>query len=158
MKSILILSVLLYAIAFPAIGKLSPEDLAEIRLILTAELKPIRVDIASMKTDIATMKADIVSMKSDITTMQADIATMKADIVTTKLDIAKLDGRVRSVEGQLSTVSDLMIGLVALIVFAVGVPQIIMAWRFTSNREQARINYELKREIEALKGQGAASS
>ena len=151
MKSILILSVVLYTIAFPALGKLSPEDLAEIRLILTEELKPIHADIASMKTDIATMKADIVSMKTDI-------ASMKADIMAMKLDIAKVDGRVMSVEGQISTVSDLMIGLVALIVFAVGIPQIIMAWRFTSNREQARINYELKREIEALKGQGVASS
>ena len=151
MKSILILSILLYAIAFPALGKLSPEDLAEIRLILTEELKPIHADIASMKTDIATMKADIVSMKTDI-------ASMKADIMTTKLDIGKVDGRVMSVEGQVSTVSDLMIGLVALIVFAVGVPQIIMAWRLTSNREQARINYELKLEIEALKGEGVVSS
>ena len=137
MKSILILSILLYIIAFPALGALSPEDLAEIRLILAEELKPIHADIASMKTDIATMKTDIMTMK---------------------LDIAKLDGRVMSVEGQISTVSNLMIGLVALIVFAVGVPQIIMAWRFTSNREQARINSELKREIEALKGQGVASS
>ena len=151
MKSILILSILLYAIAFPALGKLSPEDLAEIRLILTEELKPIHADIASMKTD-------IVSIKSDITTIEADIATMKSDIMTTKLDIGKVDGRVMSVEGQVSTVSDLMVGLVALIVFAVGVPQIIMAWRFTSNREQARINFELKQEIEALKGQGAVSS
>ena len=158
MKTISILSIVLYTIAFPALGKLSPEDLAEIRLILTGELKPIHADIASMKMDIATMKADIASMKTDIATMQADITAMKADIVTTKLDIGKVDGRVMSVEGQISTVSDLMIGLVALIVFAVGVPQIIMAWRFTSNREQARINYELKQEIEALKGQGAVSS
>ena len=158
MKSILILSVVLYAIAFPALGELSPEDLAEIQLILAEELKPIHADITSMKTDIATMKADIVSMKTDIASMKADIVAMKDDIMTTKLDIGKVDGRVMSVEGQVSTVSDLMIGLVALIVFAVGVPQIIMAWRFTSNREQARINFELKQEIEALKGQGVASS
>ena len=158
MKSILILSILLYTVALPALGVLSPEDLAEIQLILKTELKPINADIASMKADITTMKADIVSMKADIASMKTDIATMNTDIMTTKLDIAKLDGRVASVEGQISTVSNLMIGLIALMVGAVGIPQIIMAWRFTSNREQARINYELRQEIEALKGQGVVSS
>ena len=50
MKSVLFLSIFLYAITLPALGALSPEDLDKIRLIVKEEVEPIKTEVASDKT------------------------------------------------------------------------------------------------------------
>lgn len=66
------------------------------------------------------------------------------------LKIAGVDTKVGAVEKE-------MTWLMVLIVVAVGIPQILIAWRSRKDREQERINQELRKEIEALKQQRIVS-
>ena len=74
MKMILIsLSILLCAIALPALGALTDADLDKIRLIVNEaerriqeELKPIKADIATLKTDGAVIKTEVTNLKGTV--------------------------------------------------------------------------------------------
>ena len=60
MRTILVLSILLCAIALPALADLTDADLDKIRLIvkedIKAELAPIKSDIVTLKTDVARLE------------------------------------------------------------------------------------------------------
>ena len=129
MKMILVpLSILLCAIALPALGALTDADLDKIRLIVKDEVtKELTKELAPIK---------------------ADIASIKADIGTLKEDVARLDGRLTGVEKQVSHATNVTYGLmVSLIVVAIGIP----AWRGKRDRDQERRIEALTREIETLK-------
>ena len=85
--------------------------------------------------------------------VKEEIKPLKADIVALKVDVARLDGRLTGVEKQIATITNLICWLIALIVIAIGIPQIIMAFRSRKDRDQERKIEELIREIETLKQQ-----
>ena len=58
-----------------------------------------------------------------------ELAPIKSDIVSLKEGFARLDARLTGVEKQIAMVANLVFALIALIVVAVGIPQIIMTWR-----------------------------
>ncbi len=129
MKTALLFSVLFCAIALPALGELSQQDLDKIRLVIKEE---IREELKPIKSDIASMKDDISSLKQDV---------------------ARLDGLLDGIQKQVSHATNITYGLIALIVAAIGIPQIIMASRSGRDREQDRRIEELRQEIETLKQQ-----
>ena len=90
--------------------------------------------------------------------VKEEIKPLKADIVALKVDVARLDGRLTGVEKQIATITNLICWLIALIVIAIGIPQIIMAFRSRKDRDQERKIEELIREIETLKQQRIVSS
>ena len=61
-----------------------------------------------------------------------------------KTDVAWLRGKIDNLDKQISW-------LMVLIVVAVGIPQVIVAWRSRKDREQDKNIEELTRDIEALK-------
>ena len=86
----------------------------------------------------------------------------------TVADIEKIDTKIRasedrikeyinikneSVDKRLSLVTTLIVGLIALIVLAVVIPQVILTLRESGNRERDRKIEELTKEIETLKQQ-----
>ena len=89
--------------------------------------------------------------------VKEEIKPLKADIVALKVDVARLDGRLTSVEKQIAIITNLIYSLMALIVIAIGIPQIIMAFRSRKDRDQERKIEELIREIETLKQQRIVS-
>ena len=89
--------------------------------------------------------------------VKEEIKPLKADIVALKVDVARLDGRLTGVEKQIATITNLICWLIALIVIAIGIPQIIMAFRSRKDRDQERKIEELIREIETLKQQRIVS-
>ena len=89
----------------PAFADLTPQDLEKIRSIIKEEVDPLKTEIASMKTEIKSIKDDIKSLKDDV---------------------AWTRGRLEGVDKQISHVTYLTYGLIALIVAAIGIPQIIM--------------------------------
>ena len=109
LKSILCFSVCLCAITLPSLAELTPQNLKEIRSIVKEEIETV------IDKELAPIKADIVSMK--------------AHIVSLKEGFARLDGRLTGVEKQIAMVANLVYALIALIVIAVGIPQLIMTWR-----------------------------
>ena len=143
MKNVLLLSILFCTIVMPAFADLTPQDLEKIRSIIKEEVDPLKTEIASIKTEIKSIKDDITSLK---------------------IDVAGMKGRLEGVDNQISHATNLTYGLIALIVAAVGIPQIIMVWRSRGEsvqdrrieeltRAQDRRIEELTREIEALKQQ-----
>ena len=70
MKTILVLSILLCAIALPALAELTDADLDKIRLIvkeeIKAELAPIKSDIVTLKTDVARLDGRLSGIEKQI--------------------------------------------------------------------------------------------
>jgi len=129
MKTLISSAILFCAIALPARAELTNADLDKIRLIIKeeikAELKPIKTEIDTLKIDVNTLKTDVAWMR----------------------------GKLEGIDKQVTHATNVTYGLIALIVVAVGIPQIIITWGNTRNRHQERINQELRQEIEALKQQ-----
>lgn len=115
LKSIFCFSICLCTITLPSLAELTPQDLKEIRLIV--------------KEGIET------AIDKELTPIKADIVSIEADIVSMKEGFARLDARLTGIEKQVAMVANLVFALIALIVVAVGIPQLIMTWR--SRKERA---------------------
>ncbi|MDE0636423.1 MAG: hypothetical protein OXI43_11300 [Candidatus Poribacteria bacterium] len=109
LKTIFCFSVCLCTITLPSLAQLTPQDLKEIRLIVKEEIETV--------------------LDKELTPIKADIVSIKSDIVSLKEGFARLDGRLTGVEKQIAMVANLVYALVALIVIAVGIPQLIITWR-----------------------------
>ena len=131
MKNVLLLSILFCTIVIPALADLTPQDLEKIRSIIKEEIDPLKTEIASMKIEIASMKIEIASMKDDITSLKVDVAGMK--------------GILEGADKRISHATNLTYGLIALIVAAVGIPQIIMVCRSRGESAQDRRIEEIAR-------------
>ena len=129
MKTILFLSVLFCAIALPALGDLTDTDLNKIRLIINEEIeeaiKPIR----------------------------ADIVTLQTDVVTLQTDVAWVRGKLEGMDKQITHGINITYGLIALIVAAIAIPQIIVMWKTGKDSTLERKVETLIQEIETLKQQ-----
>lgn len=144
MKTVIFFSILFYAIALPALGELTPQDLDKIRLIVNEAEKRIKAEI---KADITELKQEI---KEDIENSEKNMRgyiNIKVDGVNIKVD---------SVEEQLTFLSYLVYALIALIVGAIAIPQLIMARRSRTEHSLERQVERLTEEVEALKRQQIA--
>ena len=152
MKIIIFFSILFYAIALPALGELTPQDLDKIRLIVNEAEKRIKAEV---KTDITELKQEI---KEDIDSSEKN---MKEHIASSEKHMRdhinhKVDGinfKVDSVKEQVTYLSYLVYALIALIVGAIAIPQLIMTWRSRREHSLERRVERLTEEIEALKRQ-----
>ena len=145
MKTIIFFSILFYAIALPALGELTPQDLDKIRLIVKEEIK---AEITELKREI---KEDIATSEKNM----REYINIKVDSVNTKMD-SKVDSvniKVDSVEEQITFLSYLVYALIALIVGAIAIPQLIMTWRSRREHSLERRVERLTEEVEALKRQ-----
>lgn len=102
MKTILFFSILLCAIAMPAIAELSNADLDKIRLLVNEELKPIKADVEILKTEVA-----YVRVKLDIldTYVIALIALIVIAVGASQVVVAWRSRRDRTLEKQIETLT-----------------------------------------------------
>ena len=128
----------------PALADLTSQDLDKIRLIVKEELK----------AEITTVKQEL---KAEITTVKQEL---KAEITKTTAEIETLDTRLRTVDqgvawvrGKLDNLDKQISWLIALIIIAVGIPQIVVAWRSRKDRAMEKQIETLAQEIETLKQQ-----
>ena len=134
MKTILGACVLCVLLALPALSELTQEDLNKIRLLVNEEVsKSVAASEARLKAEIG---------KSE--------ARMKQYV---DLKIENVETQIKSVEKQITHSTNLTYGLIALIVAAVCLPQIIMVWRSRGDRSLERKIEELSDDIETLKKQ-----
>ena len=123
MKTIIVISILLCAIAMPAIGELSKADLDQIRLIIVDSEKRVKEEIKKDITASETQMKEYIDLK----------------ISTLKTPIAWLIG--------------ILIAIIALIGLPLTVLTIFLSWRnIRDNTQQYEIE-TLKKEIETLKQQ-----
>ena len=125
MKTILVLLILFSVIALPALGELTDADFNQIRLIVNEEVKPIKADIVTLKTDVAWIRDKFEG----------------------------IDKQFEGVNQRITHATNVSYGLIALIVAAIAIPQIIMAWRSRKDRALEKQIETLTQEIEALKQQ-----
>ena len=148
MKTILVLSILFWAIALPALGELTDADLDKIRLIVKEEVK---TEITGVKTEITGVKTEIAGVKTEIAGVKQEL---KAEIASSEKRVKEyINIRVDSVEKRLSTYNWVIYVLMPLIVATIGIPTAIMAWRSGKDRSLERQVETLAQEIETLKQQ-----
>ena len=141
MKTILVLSILFWAIALPALGELTDADLDKIRLIVKEEVK---TEITGVKTEIAGVKTEIAGVKQEL----------KAEIASSEERVKEyINIRIDSVEKRLSTYNWVIYVLMPLMVATIGIPTAIIAWRSGKDRSLERQVETLAQEIETLKQQ-----
>lgn len=138
MKTIIFFSILFSVIALPALGTLTDADLDKIRLIVKEEIKAESTEI---KKD---LKEDIASLRMEF---KEDIAAVKK---TLEEDIAKSE---QNVKEQITILTYFVYALIALIVAAIAIPQIIVLWRSERERSLAKQVEILAEEVETLKQQ-----
>ncbi len=121
MKTVLLFSIIFCAIALPALGDLIDTDLNKIRLVIQEEVKK---EVESAETRIK----EYINLK-----------------------INGIDKQFEGVNNQITHVQYAKYGLIVLIVVAVGIPQIVMAWHSRKNQVQVHQIEELRQKIEELK-------
>ena len=134
MKTILFFLIIFCTVVSSAFGELTVQDLDRFRSIIKEEIA----------NEIAPIKVEISSIKSEISSMKTEISSVKDEIWSVKEDVALLNGRVGGIEKQ-------MTWLMGIIIVAVGIPLVSVAWRSRKDREQNRRIEELAQEIESLK-------
>ena len=134
MKTILVLSILFWVIALPALGELTDADLDKIRLIVKEEVK----------TEIAGVRQEIAGVKQEL----------KAEIAGSEKRLKEyIDVSIEGVNKRFETYNWVIYILMPLIVAAIGIPTAIGAWRSGRDRSLERQVEMLIQEIETLKRQ-----
>lgn len=125
MKTIIALLILFSTIAMPALAELTAQDLEKIREIAK-----------ELETE---LKSEIEKTNSKIDAINTRLRNVETDVAWTRGKLDSLDKHIN--------------WLMALIVVAVGIPQLVIAWRSRKDRALERQIETLTREIETLKQQ-----
>ena len=133
MKTLIFFSILFCIIALPALAELTPQDLDKIRLVVKDELVPIKADIAQLDTRLGNVEAAVSSLTGRIDGLDTRLRNVE-------VAVGAFTGRIDGVEKQVLHSTNVTYWLIALIVAAIAIPQLIMTWRSAGDREQKRIN------------------
>lgn len=144
MKTILLLSILFSAIAFPALGELTDADINKIRLIVNESEKRLKQEI---KQEIAASEQRLKEY------VDLKIESVNKQFASIDTRFSSIDKQFVSVNKRIDHVTNVVYALIALIVAAIAIPQILMAWRSGKDRTLERQVEVLAREIETLKQQ-----
>ncbi|MBM3242843.1 hypothetical protein FJZ31_41815 [Candidatus Poribacteria bacterium] len=125
MKPLLCMILFLFAISLPCFGELTENDIRQIRQVIREELEPIKIEIATIKGDIKVLETRI-----------------------TELD-NRMTEKFKAVEDKISLIQWFIGLLVAIVVAAIAIPQLLILYR--EKKESKEID-ELKDIIVELKG------
>ena len=148
MKLITVLIVSILLMSSQVFAELSVSDLEKIREIVKESETRTKDIITSSETR---MKEYV---SGEVDKINTKIAEMDKRLTNQISEVEKrLTVQVVAVDTQVGRNYNLILGFIALIVFAVGIPQIITALQGRKLREQDAKYEELKQEIETLKQQ-----
>jgi len=139
MKTTLFLAILCWAILLPALAELTPEDLDKIRLIVKEEVDPVKRDVAVIQGQLQSIdkRFDDVNKRFDDVNKRFDDVNKRFDDINKRFDHA----------------NNLTYALIALIVIAVGIPQIIIASRWRKDVQLEKQVQTLTQRLEILEQQ-----
>lgn len=143
MKTLVIATIFLTLTTLPAFSqsRLLPEDLDKIKLIV---IDVVKKETGEVRKELSEVKKEL---KDEIDSSEK---RMK-DYVNVKFDA--LEDKIESVDKRVTHVTNISYGLIALIVVAVGIPQIIAIWQGRRNQELERQIATLIKRIEVLEQQ-----
>ena len=148
MKLITVLIVSILLMSSQVFAELSVSDLEKIREIVKESETRTKDIITSSETR---MKEYV---SGEVDKINTKIAEMDKRLTNQISEVEKrLTVQVVAVDTQVGRNYNLILGFIALIIFAVGIPQIITALQGRKLREQEEKYEELKQEIETLKQQ-----
>ena len=134
MKTFIFFVILFSVMALPALAELTDADLNKIRLIVNEEVKK-----------------EITEVNKEIATTNKKIADLDARLRNVEENISFIRGRIENTDKQTSLITNFVYGMIALIVAAIAIPQLIMAWRSGKDRSLERQVEALAQEVETLK-------
>ena len=141
MKTLIFFACLFCIIASPGRAALTDADLDKIRLIVKEEVKTEINASEKRMTTYIDIKIDAVNNRID--GVEKRLGT-RIDAVNNRID---------SVEKQMTFLLNVIYGLIALIIVAIGIPQVIIGWRSKGDRSLEKRIEILTQEIETLKQQ-----
>jgi len=157
MKTTLFLSVLFCAITLPALGDLTDTDLNKIRLIINEEIKKesstTNQKIDALDTRIQNVEKDIAWMRGKLESVDKQFESVDKQFESVDKQFESVDKQFVGVRAQITHVTYLTYGLIALIVAAVAIPQILITLRSTKDRSLEKQVEILAQEMETLKQQ-----
>ena len=127
MKTFIFFSIFFSLLALPALAELTDTDLDKIRLIVNEEVKK----------EIATTNKKIEDLDTRLRDVEENVSFVR--------------GKIEGTDKQTSLITNFVYGMIALIVAAIAIPQLIMAWRSGRDRSLERQVEALAQEIETLK-------
>lgn len=141
MKVCFFFSLLFCMIASPALAALTDADLDKIRLIVKEEVK------TEIESSEKRMKTYIDS--------RIDAVNTRIDAVNTRINGVEdhLSDRIDNIQEQMTFLLNVIYGLIALIIIAIGIPQVIIGWRSRRDHSLENRVERLTEEIETLKRQ-----
>ena len=150
MKTILTLLILFSAIALPALGELTVQDLDKIRSIIKESEQELKAMIKESEQELKAMiKESEQELKAEIAASEKRTKEyVSQEIRTVNVKIAETDKR-------LSQIFWWVIALMGLIALAIAAPQALIAWQNRKDRSLERQVETLTQEIETLKQQHA---
>ena len=149
MKILIFISIFFCIIVMPARAELTSEDLNKIRLIVKEEIEKELSIFETRIKEYVDIRFENVDTQFKSIDKQFESVDKRFESVDTQFEgVAE---RFESVDNQIMHVTYVTYGLIALIVAAIGIPQIIMAWRSEQDRDQTKQIQELRQEIEILK-------
>ena len=157
MRNVFLFSIFFCAIALPTLGDLTDTDLNKIRLIINEEIeeaiKPIKAEIVTLQTDVAWIKGKLESVDKQFESIdkQFDSVDKQFDSVDKQFD--RVDDQFNGVREQITHATNITYGLIALIVAAIAVPQMLIAWRSRQDNVSEKRVEMLIQEMETLKQQ-----
>ena len=141
MKLILIATLAFLILTPTVFSELTVEDIEKIGSLIKASEDRVKTDLKAsedrVKTDIGEIRS-LVKASEDRVKEHVDL---KIENVSNKVD--EMDKRLNQTWG-------LVVALIALVVLAVGIPQIIIAWRASDQKSQAAKIEDLQQKIEEL--------
>ena len=117
MKTIFVVLILFWAINLPSTGELTVQDLDKIRSIVDASEQDVKEEIAGSEKRTREYIAG------------SEKRTREYIAGSEKQTREYIDLKVNSVEKQIILLTNFVYALIALIVVAIGIPQILIAWR-----------------------------
>ena len=136
MKPILVLSILFWAIALPALGELTDADFNKIRLIVKEEVKTEIAASEKRMKEYIDLKIDAVDEK-----LSARIDAVEKS----------LNARINGLDKRMDNMWRLMMGLFGLVAATIAVPQIIVAYRDRGRQELQTQQQQMQTQIEQLR-------
>lgn len=149
MRMCLFSCILCFVIASPALSELTPQDLDKIRLIVSEEVKKESADTKTELKEYINLKITNVAQRFEARFDGIDVRFKGIDDRFKGIDdkFRAVDDRFKGIEGQIALTINLVYALIALIVAALAIPQILIAWRGRLDTTRDRNIEELARKI-----------